>query len=45
VEIKKYEKDISKTNNDILGLFKLTVPLIITMVGLTYATYFLLIGL
>ena len=37
-------KEIAKKNETIIDLLKVTLPLIIIMVGITYGTYFLLLG-
>ena len=37
-------KEVVKKNETIIDLLKVTLPLIIIMVGITYGTYFLLLG-
>ena len=37
-------KEVVKNNETITDLLKVTLPLIIIMVGITYGTYFLLLG-
>ena len=37
-------KEVVKKNDTIIDLLKIALPLIIIMVGITYGTYFLLLG-
>ena len=37
-------KEVVKKNETIIDLLKVALPLIIIMVGITYGTYFLLLG-
>ena len=44
MERNKYAKEVTRKNEGLIELIKVTLPLILIMVSITYGTYFLLLG-